>query len=53
MQALRAMFPGGTITGCPQSAHDADYQRTGTASKRLHWQPPGYLNHDGSLTAIS
>lgn len=49
VEALRAMFPGGTITGCPKVRTMQIIAELETASRRAYTGSIGYLNHDGSL----
>ncbi len=49
LDALRAVFPGGTITGCPkvrtmQIIHELEH-----APRRSYTGSVGYINHDGSF----
>jgi anthranilate synthase component I len=48
-QVIRALFPGGTITGCPKVRTMqiiAELEQTGRGA---YTGSMGYLNHDGSL----
>ncbi len=49
VQALRAMFPGGTITGCPKVRTMQIISELETAPRNAYTGSLGYLNHDGSL----
>ena len=47
--ALRAMFPGGTITGCPKVRTMQIIAELESSPRRAYTGSIGYLNHDGSL----
>lgn len=47
--ALRAMFPGGTITGCPKVRTMQIIAELESAPRRAYTGSFGYLNLDGSL----
>ena len=47
--ALRAMFPGGTITGCPKVRTMQIIAELESTPRRAYTGSIGYLNHDGSL----
>jgi anthranilate synthase component 1 len=45
--ALRAVFPGGTITGCPKVRTMQIIQELEQAPRRSYTGSVGYINHDG------
>lgn len=47
--ALQAMFPGGTITGCPKVRTMQIIAELESTPRRAYTGSIGYLNHDGSL----
>ena len=49
VDALRAIFPGGTITGCPKVRTMQIIAELETAPRRAYTGSFGYLNLDGSL----
>lgn len=46
---LRAVFPGGTITGCPKIRTMQIIRELETAPREAYTGSVGYINHDGSL----
>jgi anthranilate synthase component I len=48
VQALRAVFPGGTITGCPKVRCMQIIAELEAAARGPYTGALGYLNHDGS-----
>ena len=48
-QVFRALFPGGTITGCPKVRTLQIIRELETAPRRAYTGSVGYLNHDGTL----
>jgi anthranilate synthase component 1 len=46
--ALRAVFPGGTITGCPKVRTMQIIQELEQTPRRSYTGSVGYINHDGS-----
>ena len=48
-EAIRALFPGGTITGCPKVRCMEIINELETAPRGAYTGSFGYLNHDGSL----
>ena len=46
---IRALFPGGTITGCPKVRCMQIIRELETAPRLAYTGSMGYLNHDGSL----
>lgn len=46
---LRAVFPGGTITGCPKVRTMQIIRELETAPREAYTGSLGYINHDGSL----
>ena len=46
--ALRAVFPGGTITGCPKVRCVDILSRVETRPRGVYTGAMGYVNHDGS-----
>lgn len=48
-QVLRALFPGGTITGCPKVRTMQIIQELEAAPRFAYTGSMGYLNHDGSM----
>ena len=48
-QALAAVFPGGTITGCPKVRCMEIIARTRTDAAGAYTGSLGYLNRDGSM----
>ena len=48
-QVMRALFPGGTITGCPKVRTMQIIRELETAPRRAYTGSLGYLNHDGTL----
>ncbi len=46
---MRALFPGGTITGCPKVRCMQIIRELETAPRAAYTGSMGYLNHDGSL----
>lgn len=46
---LRAVFPGGTITGCPKIRTMQIIRELETAPREAYTGSLGYINHDGSL----
>jgi len=46
---LRAVFPGGTITGCPKVRTMQIIHELEQTSRRSYTGSVGYLNHDGSF----
>ena len=47
--ALRAVFPGGTITGCPKLRTMQIIQELEGVPRRSYTGSVGYINHDGSF----
>jgi anthranilate synthase component 1 len=47
-EVLAAVFPGGTITGCPKVRCLAEIDRLEGAGRGAYTGSMGYLNHDGS-----
>jgi anthranilate synthase component 1 len=47
--ALRAVFPGGTITGCPKVRTMQIIHELEQAPRRSYTGSVGYINHDGSF----
>lgn len=47
--AIRAVFPGGTITGCPKERCMAIIAALEETARGAYTGSMGYLNHDGSL----
>ncbi|MBU4498795.1 MAG: aminodeoxychorismate synthase component I [Gammaproteobacteria bacterium] len=47
--ALRAVFPGGTITGCPKIRTMQIIQELEQTPRRSYTGSVGYINHDGSF----
>jgi anthranilate synthase component 1 len=47
--ALRAVFPGGTITGCPKVRTMQIIQELELTPRRSYTGSVGYINHDGSF----
>jgi anthranilate synthase component 1 len=47
--ALRAVFPGGTITGCPKVRTMQIIQELEQTPRRSYTGSVGYINHDGSF----
>jgi len=47
--ALRAMFPGGTITGCPKVRTMQIIRELELTPRRSYTGSIGYINHDGSF----
>ncbi len=47
--AIRAVFPGGTITGCPKERCMAIIAELEETAREAYTGSMGYLNHDGSL----
>lgn len=47
--ALRAMFPGGTITGCPKVRTMQIIHELEQTPRRSYTGSVGYINHDGSF----
>jgi anthranilate synthase component 1 len=47
--ALRAMFPGGTITGCPKVRTMQIIRELEQTPRRSYTGSLGYINHDGSF----
>jgi len=48
-QAIRAVFPGGTITGCPKERCMAIIAELEGEARGAYTGSMGYLNHDGDL----
>ena len=48
-EVIRALFPGGTITGCPKVRCMQLIRELETAPRLAYTGSMGYLNHDGSL----
>ena len=48
-EVIRALFPGGTITGCPKVRCMQIIRELETAPRLAYTGSMGYLNHDGSL----
>jgi anthranilate synthase component 1 len=48
-QIIRALFPGGTITGCPKVRTMQIIAELETSPRLAYTGSMGYLNHDGSL----
>jgi len=48
-QVLRALFPGGTITGCPKVRTMQLIAELEGSSRGAYTGSMGYLNHDGSM----
>ncbi|MBZ0105671.1 MAG: aminodeoxychorismate synthase component I [Sulfuricella denitrificans] len=48
-QVLRALFPGGTITGCPKVRTMQIISELEASSRQAYTGSMGYLNHDGSM----
>lgn len=48
-QAIRATFPGGTITGCPKERCMAIIAELEQTARGAYTGSLGYLNHDGDL----
>jgi anthranilate synthase component 1 len=48
-QVLRALFPGGTITGCPKVRTMQIIRELEGAARRAYTGSLGYINHDGSM----
>ncbi|MBV8047841.1 MAG: aminodeoxychorismate synthase component I [Paludibacterium sp.] len=46
---LRALFPGGTITGCPKVRTMQIIRELEDGARRAYTGSLGYINHDGSL----
>jgi len=46
---LRAVFPGGTITGCPKVRTMQIIHELERAPRRSYTGSVGYINHDGSF----
>ena len=46
---LRAVFPGGTITGCPKVRTMQIIRELETSPREAYTGSMGYINHDGSL----
>ena len=46
---LRAIFPGGTITGCPKIRTMQIIRELEPAAREAYTGSVGYINHDGSL----
>lgn len=49
VDVVRALFPGGTITGCPKVRCMQIIRELETAPRRAYTGSMGYLNRDGSL----
>ena len=49
LDALRAVFPGGTITGCPKVRTMQIIQELEQAPRRSYTGSVGYINRDGSF----
>ncbi|MDX1508666.1 MAG: chorismate-binding protein, partial [Woeseiaceae bacterium] len=48
-EAIRAVFPGGTITGCPKVRCMQIIDELESAPRGAYTGSFGYLNHDGSM----
>jgi anthranilate synthase component 1 len=48
-QAIRAVFPGGTITGCPKERCMAIIAELEQTARGAYTGSMGYLNHDGNM----
>jgi anthranilate synthase component 1 len=48
-QVIRALFPGGTITGCPKVRCMEIIAELETTGRGAYTGSMGYLNHDGSM----
>lgn len=48
-QTLRALFPGGTITGCPKVRTMQIISELESSPRLAYTGSMGYLNHDGSM----
>ncbi|MDO8890997.1 MAG: aminodeoxychorismate synthase component I [Sulfurimicrobium sp.] len=48
-QVLRALFPGGTITGCPKVRTMQIIAELEASPRQAYTGSMGYLNHDGSM----
>jgi len=48
-EVIRAVFPGGTITGCPKERCMAIIAELEQVARGAYTGSMGYLNHDGSL----
>ena len=48
-QVMRALFPGGTITGCPKVRTMQIIRELESSPRRAYTGSLGYLNHDGTL----
>ena len=48
-EVIRALFPGGTITGCPKVRCAQIIRELEQAPRQAYTGSMGYLNHDGSL----
>lgn len=48
-QIIRALFPGGTITGCPKVRCMQIIRELETEARYAYTGSMGYINHDGSL----
>jgi anthranilate synthase component 1 len=46
---LRALFPGGTITGCPKVRTMQIIAELEASPRQAYTGSMGYLNHDGSM----
>jgi anthranilate synthase component 1 len=49
IDALRAVFPGGTITGCPKVRTMQIIHELERTPRRSYTGSVGYVNHDGSF----
>src|SRR4030065_732754 len=49
VDTLRALFPGGTITGCPKVRCMQILRELELAPRLAYTGSMGYLNHDGSM----
>ncbi len=49
LDALRAVFPGGTITGCPKVRTMQIIRELEQSPRRSYTGSVGYINHDGSF----
>ncbi|MXR35580.1 aminodeoxychorismate synthase component I [Craterilacuibacter sinensis] len=49
VEVLRALFPGGTITGCPKVRTMQIIRELENSARRAYTGSLGYLNHDGTL----
>jgi anthranilate synthase component 1 len=49
LEVLRAVFPGGTITGCPKVRTMQIIRELEAAPRAAYTGSVGYINHDGSL----